>query len=148
MSLNSVDRGLIMNEFDPELDFAQFLEEAKTNALEEGRKDSKEKTKAKRSWKASIFSWMKANKKEEQQQLTIKTEYRNPTRRQGYVSGPINGVKSCKTQRLKRQSSGPLSGLFYQRTKMEEFEMPYTSLGKLNKSPENLSNYGPVYLVT
>ncbi|KAL7603677.1 hypothetical protein Lser_V15G17782 [Lactuca serriola] len=141
-----------MNEFDPELDFAQFLEEAKTHASEEeeGRKDSKEKTKAKRSWKASIFSWMKANKKEEQQQqqLTIKTEYRKPTRRQGYVSGPINGVKGCKTQRLKRQSSGPLSGLFHQRTKMEEFQMPYTSLGKLNKSPENLSNYGPVYLVT
>lgn len=134
------------------LTFDQFLEEAKTHASEEeGRKDSKEKTKAKRSWKASIFSWMKANKKEEQQQqqqLTIKTEYRKPTRRQGYVSGPINGVKGCKTQRLRRQSSGPLSGLFHQRTKMEEFQMPYTSLGKLNKSPENLSNYGPVYLVT
>ncbi|KAI3521295.1 hypothetical protein L1887_10757 [Cichorium endivia] len=132
-------------EFDPELDFAQFLKEAKTHVSEEARK---ERTKAKRSWKSSIFSWMKSNKKDEQQQQpTVKTAYRKSTTRQGYVSGPINRVKGCNSEKPNRPRSGPLSGLFNHRKKMEEFQMPYISLGQLTSSP-NISNYGPVYLVT
>ncbi|KAL4584498.1 hypothetical protein LXL04_009101 [Taraxacum kok-saghyz] len=149
-----------MEECDLELDFAQFLKEAKTHASEKSMSMassvhvSEEHRKPKKSWKTSMFSWMKANKKDEQQEqkqkTKIKTAYTKATRRQGFSSGPINGVKGCYSTergRPKRPSSGPLSGLFYHRKKVEDFQMPYVSLGQLN-SPRNLSNYGPVYLVT
>lgn len=110
----------------------------------------------KKSWKISIFSWLKADKKNnktnivQEQPPALKTSFtKSKTRPRGYVSGPINGIKGCTAQRPKRPTSGPLSGLFNQRktTEEDEFQTPYISLGHCNSTKE-LRSFGPVYMVT
>ncbi|PWA86186.1 hypothetical protein CTI12_AA141320 [Artemisia annua] len=153
------------DEYDPQLDFAQFLKEAKTHALchkfpasplhaseEDEKEDFDGRRKPKKSWKSSIFPWLKKHSKAriivEEQPAALTRTYSKSKTRQGYVSGPINGIKSCTAERPKRPTSGPLSGFFNHRKKMDDqFQMPYISLGQIN-SPRDIQSYGPVYLVT
>ncbi|PWA84842.1 hypothetical protein CTI12_AA155540 [Artemisia annua] len=153
------------DEYDPQLDFAQFLKEAKTHALchnkfpasplaskEAEKEEFSGRRKPKKSWKSSIFPWLKKHSKAriivEEQPEAVTMTYSKSKTRQDYVSGPINGIKVFKAERPKRPTSGPLSGFFNHRKKMDDqFQMPYISLGQIN-SPRDIQSYGPVYLVT
>ncbi|KAI3759812.1 hypothetical protein L6452_07889 [Arctium lappa] len=141
-------------EYDPHLEFAQFLKEAKTHACHPkslhatGKDQLSGPTKSNKSWKSSLFSWLKPDKKstksiiEEEQPPPSKS---NPETRRGYVSGPINRII---TERPKRPTSGHLvSTLFKTRVRGEEFQMSYVSLAK-SSNPQDVKPYGPVYMVT
>ncbi|KAK9157736.1 hypothetical protein Scep_004310 [Stephania cephalantha] len=84
--------------FDPHIDFSQFLEEAKChkgqvrNAQRRQNSPSlvEQKTlggeaKVKKSWKSSLFSWWKVNKKVKPQKGHLSTTIHNPNVRQGSV---------------------------------------------------------------
>ncbi|KAK9281759.1 hypothetical protein L1049_004664 [Liquidambar formosana] len=143
--------------FDPQVDFSQFLEEARQHAREgdlkvpspnreeAGERSSGEEKKSKRSWKNSLFSWWKADKKTKPHvEPAIITQISNS--RRGHVSGPIYGSGGGVIGRHRRPTSGPLTSLFNP-TKRAENEMPYMCLDKLNNS-HVVEAYGPVYLVT
>uniref|UniRef100_A0A5B7BDE1 Uncharacterized protein n=1 Tax=Davidia involucrata TaxID=16924 RepID=A0A5B7BDE1_DAVIN len=144
--------------FDPQVDFSQFLEEAREHACKEnssypeeaGKKQLGEVKKSKKSWKRSLFSWWKAEKRgNPSMEAPTSCQISNP--RRGYVSGPICGTgggggggASCKPW---RPTSGPLTTLFHP-TKRVENEIPYMCLDQLNNHPHGVQSYGPVYLVT
>ncbi|KAJ9568460.1 hypothetical protein OSB04_004426 [Centaurea solstitialis] len=141
-------------EYDPHLEFAQFLKEAKTHACQQeslhvtGKDQLSGATKLNnKSWKSSIFSWLKANKKKSSHKKVIQEEPPPPSKsspkiRPSYVSGPINRISA---DRPKRPTSGPLISTLF-KTK-EEFQRPYISLGKINNS-RDVNPYGPIYMVT
>ncbi|TKY64190.1 tetratricopeptide repeat protein 14 [Spatholobus suberectus] len=147
--------------FDLQQDFCQFLEEAKQHGKEAKLKSSsvhpeesgktgseKEKEKkGKKSWKSSLTSWWKADKKSKHRENpTNNSKPKGSGKRHGHSSGPM--YSSCKGSDGKhwRPSSGPLISLF-KSTKREENEIPYISLHQQN-SPRAEQNYGPLYVVT
>ncbi|XP_047166100.1 uncharacterized protein LOC124835241 [Vigna umbellata] len=147
--------------FDLQQDFCQFLEEAKQHGKEaklksssvypeESRKAGSEKEKkGKKSWKSSLTSWWKSDRKSKHGEKTTKNSKPRggSGKRHAYSSGPM--YKSCKSSDGKhwRPSSGPLVSLF-KPTKREENEIPYISLQQQNNSPLADQNYGPLYVVT
>ncbi|PIN13742.1 hypothetical protein CDL12_13640 [Handroanthus impetiginosus] len=142
-------------EFDYQADFRQFLEEARnqrtlniTNlepALVNKQIDWQKKNR--KSWKNSLFSWLKTDKRTKStNQQTKGATIAKP--RSGHASGPIQGTMSgLSTAQAKKPASGPLIGLFSSTRRAEEYEVPYMCLGQLN-NPQKLHSYGPVYLVT
>jgi hypothetical protein len=117
---------------------------------ENGKKRSPEEKKYKKSWKNSLFSWWKTNKKSKPAQVetATRTSSYNSSPRRRLASGPVYG--SGKTNdgngRHSRSTSGPLTGLFNP-TKTSENEIPYTCLDRLDRPPA-VQTYGPLYLVT
>ncbi|PKI37936.1 uncharacterized protein LOC116201190 [Punica granatum] len=150
-------------DFDPEVDFAQFLNEARQHKnvsdvvgsslnVEHGgrRRSGDEKKEGKKSWKSSLFSWLKSDKKSKHrvEPATI-TSSCKPKPRKGHTSGPIYGSTVRGSEVVHhRPTSGPLSG-FFSKTKRSENKTPYLTLGQLDRPNGNgASPYGPVYLVT
>ncbi|GFZ04360.1 hypothetical protein Acr_16g0009840 [Actinidia rufa] len=148
--------------FDLQVDFSQFLEEARKHESEENfevaaqnpeevrNKLSGEAKKNKKSWKRSIFSWWNFDRKSNSSMETPTSSHvTKPRGSRVSVSGPIHGggggrvATSCKAR---RPTSGPITSLF-QPTKRVEDEIPYICLDKLN-NPHDVQSYGPVYLVT
>ncbi|KAK1360899.1 Transcription factor hamlet like [Heracleum sosnowskyi] len=164
------------NEFNPQLDFAMFLKEARNYQVNKTKvdqlsslEDVKQSNglKNKKSWKSSfLFSWLKAAKKGNKRSLmeTIPSDksYSIPTLRCGH-SAP-SSEKSYSIPALRRGHSGPIYGnggttgsnrLWRQHSgqqtsffKRTEEQMPYICLDKLNTDLHGIESYGPVYLVT
>ncbi|CAI9773542.1 unnamed protein product [Fraxinus pennsylvanica] len=128
-------------EFDYQTHVIQFLEEPRKNGfngnfisapLEEvGKKKLDEEKRNKKSWKSSLFSW-------------LRTDNRNGT--------TISKLGRCRTGGgitgglcAPRLTLGHLIGLF-NLTKRVKDEVLYMSLGQLN-NPQDVQSYGPVYLV-
>ncbi|CAA2972878.1 Hypothetical predicted protein [Olea europaea subsp. europaea] len=147
-------------EFDCQADFKQFLEEArrnecqgnlKTETIEKvgfrGQVDGEKKNR--KSWKNSLFSWLKTDKKNKSvgQQSPRKGTVGSELRR-GPFSGPVRASEGGGgiTGRPRKPTSGPIIGLFSSNKRVED-EVPYMSLGQLN-NPQEVQSYGPVYLVT
>ncbi|CAK7356436.1 unnamed protein product [Dovyalis caffra] len=143
-------------EFDPQVDFTQFLEEARQHAREmnlqsslplseSGKGRVKEEKKSRSSWKHSLLKWWKAEKKTKPiVEQTNSSHISNP--RKGHVSGPIFGSGRRVDAKPLRQASGPLANLFSPSKRVEN-EIPYMCLDQLN-NPHGVKAYGPVYLVT
>ncbi|KAL3598583.1 hypothetical protein D5086_006501 [Populus alba] len=143
-------------EFDPQVDFTQFLEEARQHAREmnlqsilphpeSGKERVEEEKKSKRSWKQSLLKWWNAEKKTKTiVEPANSSNISNP--RKGHVSGPIYGSGRGDEARHRRQTSGPLTNLF-NRSKSVENKNRYVCLDQLN-NPHGVKAYGPVYLVT
>ncbi|XP_065868314.1 uncharacterized protein [Euphorbia lathyris] len=147
-------------EFDPQLDFSQFLEEAKQhertmnlqNSAAESEAEKVRSTedikKSKKSWKKSLFKWWKSDTKKNE--ATSSKESDNSSHisrpRKGHVSGPLYGTGRPLETKLHRQTSGPLTNLFNP-TKRLGKETPYMNLDQPN-NPNGVKSYGPVYLVT
>ncbi|RDX81288.1 hypothetical protein CR513_38050, partial [Mucuna pruriens] len=149
--------------FDLQQDFCQFLEEAKQHGKEaklksssvhpeeSGKAGSEKEKKGKKSWKSSLTSWWKADKKSKlSEKTTNNSKSKGSGKRHGHGHGHSSGpmYNSCKSSDGKhwRPSSGPLLNLF-KPTKREENEIPYISLHQQN-SPPSEQNYGPLYVVT
>ncbi|KAG6664974.1 hypothetical protein I3843_02G113300 [Carya illinoinensis] len=147
--------------FDPNVDFSQFLEEARHHGRvvdfqssplypeEKGKKRlAGDKQASKKSWKNHLFSWWKTEKKSEPRVKSTSSSYMNSLPKRHLVSGPIHGSGKTKNNdgRHGRPSSGPLTGLFNP-TKRVENEIPYMCLDEVDR-PQALQTYGPVYLVT
>ncbi|KVI05792.1 hypothetical protein Ccrd_015831 [Cynara cardunculus var. scolymus] len=141
------------DEYDPHFEFAQFLKEAKTHACQQKSLHASEKEqlngtrKPNKSWKSSIFPWLKSNKKSSHKKVIEEDppplSESSPKTRPGYVSVPMNRISA---ERPKRPTSGPLLSTLF-KTREEEFWMPYISLGKFNHS-RGVNPYGPIYMVT
>ena len=126
------------------------FEVAAQNPEEAQKRQSSEAKKNKKSWKSSIFSWWKFDKKSNSGMETLTSSHiSKPRDSRVSASGPINGgsggskATSCKPH---RPTSGSIVSLF-QPTKRVEDEIPYIFLDKLN-NPRDVQSYGPVYLVT
>ncbi|KAK4413716.1 hypothetical protein Salat_2784400 [Sesamum alatum] len=148
-----------INEFDYQEDFTRFLEEARKNAfngisnaeqVEPARKERFDgEKKSRKSWKKSLFSWLKPDRKSKSTKEAMHNTNISKARR-GYVSGPVEPAgcgSGGATGTAKRAASGPLTGLFSSTSRVEEYEVPYMCLGQLNNT-QKLQSYGPVYLVT
>ncbi|EEF28568.1 conserved hypothetical protein [Ricinus communis] len=146
-------------EFDPQVDFTQFLEEARQHAREmnfqtasaqqpeEAGKRTGEEKKSKKSWRTSLFKWWKADNKKSEASKEPENSSRISNPRKGHVSGPIYGSGGLAVEsKHRRQTSGPLTNLFNS-TKRTGNEIPYMCLDQLS-SPHGAKAYGPVYLVT
>ncbi|KAK6268327.1 hypothetical protein QUC31_012487 [Theobroma cacao] len=148
-------------EFDPQVNFSQFLEEARQHARdinfqrssscseEVGKKrfggEKKREKKSKKSWKNSLFSWWKIDRKSKPSPDPVDgLHISKPTK--GYGSGPLCGTARGVDTRRRRPSSGPVSILFHSTRKVEN-EVPYMCLDQPN-DPYQINAYGPVYLVT
>ncbi|KAK8514201.1 hypothetical protein V6N13_063105 [Hibiscus sabdariffa] len=142
------------HEFDPRLNFAQFLEEARHHAGGGGvphvnfqRSSSSCSTrvgghkKQMKLWKISLLSWWNFDRKNKSSSDPVQVS--KPTKGYGYGSGPIAGGIDTACRRV---SSGPVSILFNP-TKKVENEVPYMCLDQPNE-PHQIKGYGPVYLVT
>lgn len=144
------------------LAFDQFLKEAKTHSTEAnfdaatphsseeaGKKQFGGGQKSKKSWRKSLFSWLKTEKKCKPMPIPEEEPSNKPYNiskpRRSYLSGPINGSGSYKIDRPRRPNSGPL--MVFNSTKRMEDKMPYVCLDQLN-SPRVVQSYGPVYLVS
>ncbi|KAK0597948.1 hypothetical protein LWI29_030116 [Acer saccharum] len=148
-----------VHEFDPQLDFSQFLEEARQHAKEVnfeasstyteeiGKKKQLEgEKKIKKSWKNSLLSWWKVHKKSKpSMEPAASTNISKP--RKGHVSGPIYGSGRGDEMKLRRPTSGPITNLFNPINKGED-EIPYMCLDQINNNSHHIKSYGPVYLVT
>ncbi|TXG68167.1 hypothetical protein EZV62_003102 [Acer yangbiense] len=148
-----------VHEFDPQLDFSQFLEEARQHAKEVnfeasstyteeiGKKKQLEgEKKIKKSWKNSLLSWWKVHKKSKpSMEPAASTNISNP--RKGHVSGPIYGSGRGDEMKLRRPTSGPITNLFNPINTGED-EIPYMCLDQINNNSHHVKSYGPVYLVT
>ncbi|XP_030524043.1 uncharacterized protein LOC115736466 [Rhodamnia argentea] len=151
-------------EFDPALDFSEFLDQARRHICEEASPRApspvadidrqSEFKKSKKPWKNSLLSWWpKArNKFEKKSKSRVEpassSQSSNPMR--NHISGPIY-MKSSGTRKGKPgerphcSSSGPLMGLFRSSRVMEN-EIPYAALDDID--PRRAKPYGPVYFVT
>ncbi|KAJ1390772.1 hypothetical protein SESBI_37179 [Sesbania bispinosa] len=135
---------------DLEEDFSQFLEEAKQHVNEAKLKISsvhpeESEKKDKKSWKSSLVSWWKADKKSKHQVIQSKVSVSG--KRKNNVSGPIYncGKGPDVNVKYRRPISGPLTNLF--KPTKSEIPIPYMSLHQQN-SPRPVYNYGPLYVVT
>ncbi|KAK4839514.1 hypothetical protein QYF36_022487 [Acer negundo] len=147
-----------VHEFDPQLDFSQFLEEARQHAKEVNFQASSTYTeetgkkkqlggekKIKKSWKNSLLSWWKVHKKSKSSnEPAASSNISKP--RKGHVSGPIYGSGQGDEMKLRRSTSGPITNLFNPINRGED-EIPYMCLDQINNS-HPVKSYGPVYLVT
>ncbi|KAF8011260.1 hypothetical protein BT93_J1768 [Corymbia citriodora subsp. variegata] len=144
-------------EFDPQMDFLQFLDEARQHICEPNvrasaqnsaemvaKRNPGEDKKRRKSWKSSLLSWLRTEKKSKPQAAPASHHHNHKPRK--IVSGPIFGASKESDARLRRLNSGSFSNLFNS-TKRAENEMRYMSLEELDK-PQGVKNYGPVYLVT
>lgn len=141
-------------------DFDQFLEEARQHAREvkfqapstfseeTGKKKLGEDKKTKKSWKKSLFSWLKMEKNSKHPSMGPAANTSHISKpRKGHVSGPISGSSSGGDgMRQRRPTSGPIAYFFSPSRKVEN-EIPYMCLDQLN-NPHHVKSYGPVYLVT
>ncbi|RVX16889.1 hypothetical protein CK203_003405 [Vitis vinifera] len=146
------DHGLDLQE-----DFSQFLEEARRHARqgnpqgpsphgdEAGKGRLSEEKRSKKSWKSTLFSWWKADKKNKPSVEQVPCSRISDPRR-GHVSGPIYGSGRRTDGKQRRPTSGPLTSLFNP-TRRAETDIPYVSLKQLSSS-HSAQAYGPVYLVT
>ncbi|KAK1575665.1 hypothetical protein Q3G72_007381 [Acer saccharum] len=157
MDYEASDYGV--HEFDPQLDFSQFMEEARqhakevnfqassTNIEELGKKKQLGgEKKIKKSWKNSLLSWWKVHKKSKPSMEPAASTFNISKSRKCHVSGPINGSGRGDDIKLRRQTSGPITNLFNP-IKRGEDEIPYMCLDQINNS-HHVKSYGPVYLVT
>ncbi|KAL0414988.1 UNVERIFIED_CONTAM: hypothetical protein Slati_3330700 [Sesamum latifolium] len=142
-----------------DFDFTQFLEEARKNAclgnlhtaqLEAaGKKQLDSEKNNRKSWKSSLFSWLKTDKKRKSTKQPMEGSTVPEPRRQ-HFPGPVQGqgaVGGIMTARAQRTASGPLINLFSSTKRAEEYEVPYMCLGQQLNNPRKLHSYGPVYLV-
>ncbi|KAJ4717705.1 Ubiquitin-fold modifier-conjugating enzyme [Melia azedarach] len=146
-----------VHEFDPQVDFSQFLEEARQHAREvnfqassryseESEKGkSGEHKKIKKSWKKCLFSWFKVEKKSKPGIEPENTSHISKPKK-GHVSGPIYGSFRGDDTRQRRPSSGPIASFLNPIRKIES-EIPYMCLDQLD-NPHHVRSYAPVYLVT
>ncbi|KAK8629222.1 hypothetical protein V6N13_078073 [Hibiscus sabdariffa] len=143
------------HEFDPRLNFAQFLEEATQHAggdthvnfLRSSSSCSKQvggHEKKKKLWKISLFSWWNFDRKNKSSSDPVQVS--KPTKGYGYGSGPLRGIAGGIDTACRRASSGPVSTLFNPTKKLEN-EVLYMCLNQ-PKEPYQIKDYGPVYLVT
>lgn len=137
--------------------FDQFLEEARNNASEEHyttipqyrveahRNQSDEATKNRKSWKRSLFSCWKAEKKSDSTLQPPTTDSYIPEPKRGHVStsGPIYGSGGGFSCQPRRPTSAPLKTVSHLTNEVEN-EIPYMRLD----NPHGVQSYGPVYLVT
>lgn len=148
--------------FDLQQDFSLFLAEAKEHGHESKLKSSSvypeegsKKTgpekvrKGKKSWKSSLVSWWKIDKKSKDKETTNKNSIAKVSeKRQGHVSGPILNSYKGYDGKQKNPFSGPLiTSLFKPTKRSEENEIPYMTLHQQN-NPHPVQNYGPLYVVT
>ncbi|KAK6911788.1 hypothetical protein RJ641_023881 [Dillenia turbinata] len=142
--------------FDPQVDFAQFLEEARRHAsrghldahlsCSQEAERSKEK-REKKTWKSSLVSWWKRERKTNPRVELASIAQNSHTRLGGYAFGPIMQNDEVAKVGQQRSTSGPLSSILHP-TKKVEADFPYVCLDHhLNKTP-NIHSYGPIYLVT
>ncbi|KAI4355352.1 hypothetical protein L6164_004133 [Bauhinia variegata] len=148
--------------FDLQEDFSQFLEEAKRHGKEaklksssvypeEAQKKGTEKEKkAKKSWRTSLISWWKADKKGNLEKEPPKdSQAKVSGKRQVHVSGPIYNTGKGIDAKHRRTISGPLTSLF-KATKGKgvenEIDVPYMSLSQQN-STGKVQSFGPIYKV-
>ncbi|KAK4410461.1 Ubiquitin-conjugating enzyme E2 34 [Sesamum angolense] len=125
-----------INEFGYQEDFTRFLEEARNNAfkgipnpacLEPARKEQFDgEKKNRKSWKKSLFSWLKPDRKSKSTKEAMNSTKISKARR-GYMSGSVEptGCGSgggIAAGRAKRAASGPLTGLFSSTRRVEEYE--------------------------
>ncbi|XP_044485544.1 uncharacterized protein LOC123211084 isoform X3 [Mangifera indica] len=146
-----------VQELDPQVNFSQFLEEAKQHVRDMKFKASStfseetskgklgEERKVKKSWRNSLFRWWKVEKKSKARTETANTSHISKPRK-GHVSGPIYGSDSVDDMRHQRPTSGPITSFFNPIRRVEN-EIPYMCLDQLNDS-HHVKSYGPVYLVT
>ncbi|CAL0317988.1 unnamed protein product [Lupinus luteus] len=142
-------------------DFSMFLEEAKQHGKEtklkisssvypeEPQKAGSDKEKrVKKSWKTSLISWWKADKKNKvrEEHTNKNSQTKVSVKRQGHVSGPIYNCSNGGYRKQWHPKSGPLTSLF-KATKREEIEIRYVSLNQQNNT-RDVHNYGPLYVVT
>ncbi|PHU24765.1 hypothetical protein BC332_09872 [Capsicum chinense] len=152
-------------EFDPQTDFKDFLSEARKRVSEgkfgatptcsvELRNNNFEnnvKKTCKKSWRSSLFSWLKTDKKKKKNQgirETSKGSTINKLKR-GCVSGPMPGISGPGTIAGKpnKPLSGPLTSMFSSMNRGDN-EIPYLCLKKVTDNATDVQSYGPVYLVT
>ncbi|GMI93641.1 hypothetical protein like AT3G06840 [Hibiscus trionum] len=145
-------------DFDPQVNFSQFLEEARQHARdvnlqrspscseEAGKTRLGAEEKSKKSWRTSLFSWCKIDRKSKPGSDPVHVpNISKPTKH--YGSGQLCiTTKGVETPRRRRPFSGPVSVLFTPSRKMEN-EVPYMSLDQPS-NPHHMNTYGPVYLVT
>lgn len=157
------------HEFDPQADFCQFLKEAKSHAYDEEsfqgvtphvgetrKADLQGERKKKKSWKNSLFSWLKMDRKNKNmvEPLDVSaTNYTKFRRGGGILSGPIlhgNAVSNISnSSRSRKPTSGPLPGLFNPSKREEADEIvPYMCLNQQQQLDNHPHSFGPVYLVT
>ncbi|KAI4325709.1 hypothetical protein MLD38_031083 [Melastoma candidum] len=145
--------------FDLGEDFLQFLDEARNGKAGEIRSVSSPKVeisaervlsqdkKSKKSWRRTLFSWLKVEKKGKDQSAQAGNKNKSYVPKKGHVSGPIyggSGRREFDGPLLRRINSVSLAGLFSPHKRVEN-EVHYMCLGESGCSVEN---YGPVYLVT
>ncbi|KAJ4827599.1 hypothetical protein Tsubulata_026405 [Turnera subulata] len=146
-------------DFDPQVDFRQFLEEARQHAREKdmhpslpqskedaGNQRMGEEPKSKKSWKNSLLKWWKLEKKSKPIVESTNGSHISNLRRKGHNSGPIYGSSNGAQTKHRRPTSGPLSSLFNSSKRVQN-ETPYMCLDQVNSS-NGVRAYGPVYLVT
>lgn len=143
--------------------FNQFLEEARQHASSKldpqnpstnpeqypKRKPVEVQKNNKKSWKNSLISWWKLHKKSKPSTKPEDTSNHVSRPKKGHVSGPIYGigVRAKDSIRQRRPVSGPVASLFDPNKKIENDDIPYMCLDKVNIT-NNDKSYGPVYLVT
>lgn len=152
------------NVCDPQMDFSKFLEEARQYANEEifqgpspylkeaGNRRLGEEKKSKKSWKNTLFSWWKSDKKSKPPQSDSAYTSHNSKPKRVHVSGPIYGSGrkiDSSSNKERRPTSGPITNFFNSMNGSDDDnnEMSYMCLAKLNNS-HGVKTYGPVYLVT
>ncbi|CAN4089225.1 unnamed protein product [Withania somnifera] len=150
-------------DIDPHTDFTDFLTEARKYVSEgkfgstpprsvELRNNNFEnnvKKTCKKSWKSSLFSWLKSDKKRNQgiRETSKASTIIKPKR--GCVSGPMQGISGpgATAGKPNKPLSGPLTSLFSPMNRLDN-EMPYLCLKKVKDGTPDVQSYGPVYLVT
>lgn len=142
-------------EFDPQTHFTDFLSEARKHVSEgtfsatpsrpvelKNNFENDVKKNCKKSWKSSLFSWLKTDKKKNQ---GSRDTVNKPKR--GCVSGPMPGISGPGAGRPNKPLSGPLTNLFSPMNRVDN-EIPYLCLKKVKDTTLDVQSYGPVYLVT
>ncbi|XP_038895377.1 uncharacterized protein LOC120083617 [Benincasa hispida] len=144
------------DDIDLSLNFSKFLKEAKRHAIEQdfkasteeetGRKWLAQEKKSKKSWKNTLFSWLKSEKKTKPMPKPEKNPH-TPNKRRVHVSGPIyTGATTTDSRPRRHPMSGPIASLFNPSMRTD-MEIPYMYLHQLN-TPNSNHIYGPIYLVT
>ncbi|KAL3639823.1 hypothetical protein CASFOL_014791 [Castilleja foliolosa] len=131
---------IIADEFDYQEGFTQLLEEAiKNSCSNTATFQSHKYVKNRKSWRKSLFSWLKADGN---RKLTKKPM-------SGHVSGPVQKTDGgIDTGRATKAASGPITGFTVSTKRADEYEVSYMCLEQINKNTKKCCSYGPVYLVT